>query len=381
MAAAEDLVVGFVRTLRTAGLKVPIGSSVLFAEALDTVGFADESSVYWAGRATLGVRPEQVATYDAVFRAFWRAEALPLVAPGEASPLALMLDDEDSASSSPDEDAGEGDDREVLVVRYSATELLRHKDFAAYSPEELDEAHRLMADLRLVAPRRRSRRTRPSSRRRGRPDVRSTVRSALRTDGEALRQYRREPGTRPRRIVLLADISGSMELYSSALLRFAQAAVGSGSRVEAFTMGTRLTRVTRELSSHDPEAALARASEAVEDWSGGTRLGETLKRFNDEWGVKGLARGAVVVILSDGWDRGDPEELRVEMARLHRVAHRLVWVNPLKASPGYLPIAQGMAAALPEVDEFIEGHSLEALDELARVITGAVASDRQGALR
>lgn len=175
---------------------------------------------------------------------------------------------------------------------------------------------------------------------------------------------------RPRRVVLLADISGSMEPYSRALLRFAHAAVAGGTRVEAFTLGTRLTRVTKELSSRDPDAALARASLAVADWSGGTRLGASLRRFNDDWGVRGLARGAVVVILSDGWDRGDPEELRTEMARLHRVAHRVVWVNPLKASPGYQPLAQGMAAALPEVDDFVEGHSLESLEELARIVAG-----------
>jgi uncharacterized protein with von Willebrand factor type A (vWA) domain len=183
-----------------------------------------------------------------------------------------------------------------------------------------------------------------------------------------------ETSTRPRRVVLLADVTGSMEPYSRAIVRFAHVAVAARARVEAFTLGTRLTRLTRELTTRDPDLALARASAAVPDWSGGTRLGEALRRFNDQWGVRGLARGAVVVILSDGWDRGEPDELAEQMARLRRVAHRVVWVNPLKASPGYEPLARGMAAALPFVDEFVEGHSLDSLEELARII----AVDRPG---
>jgi uncharacterized protein with von Willebrand factor type A (vWA) domain len=175
-------------------------------------------------------------------------------------------------------------------------------------------------------------------------------------------------GERPRRLVLLLDVSGSMEPYSRAFLRFVHAAVVGRTKVEAFALGTRLTRMTKQLRTHDPDAALARAADAVVDFAGGTRLGDTIRRFNDEWGVRGMARGSIVVILSDGWDRGDPAELGAEMARLHRVAFRVVWVNPLKASPGYAPLAQGMAAALPHVDEFIEGHSLASLEELAKVI-------------
>jgi uncharacterized protein with von Willebrand factor type A (vWA) domain len=171
--------------------------------------------------------------------------------------------------------------------------------------------------------------------------------------------------------VFLLDISGSMEPYARALVRFVHAGVAGRQRVEAFTLGTRLTRVTRELSSRDPDRALRDAGTRVEDWSGGTRLGETLRRFNDEWGVRGMARGAVVVILSDGWDRGDPAALAAEMERLHRVTHRIVWVNPLKVTPGYAPLARGMAAALPFVDEFVEGHSLEALEQLTKVINRA----------
>jgi uncharacterized protein with von Willebrand factor type A (vWA) domain len=200
-------------------------------------------------------------------------------------------------------------------------------------------------------------------------DLRRTVRAALRTDGETLRLHRRHTATKPRRLVMLLDVSGSMEPYARALAQFAHAAVIGRRRVEVFTMGTRLTRVTRELASHDPDRALERATDAVADWSGGTRLGESLGRFNDLWGQRGMARGAIVVILSDGWDRGEPTVMAEQMARLSRVANRVVWVNPLKATAGYAPLARGMAAALPYIDHFVEGHSLDAVERLAEVIS------------
>lgn len=202
-----------------------------------------------------------------------------------------------------------------------------------------------------------------------RPDLRGTVREALRTGGEPIHRAWREPSERTRRIVFLIDVSGSMESYARPLLRFVHAAASGRPRVEVFTFGTRLTRITRELTLRDPDAALARASRAVADWSGGTRLGAGLRAFNDGWGVRGVARGAVVVILSDGWDRGDSEELAEQMQRLRRVAHRIVWVNPLKAAPGYAPLALGMATALPYVDDFVAGHSLDALETLVEVIS------------
>jgi uncharacterized protein with von Willebrand factor type A (vWA) domain len=186
--------------------------------------------------------------------------------------------------------------------------------------------------------------------------------------GEPVRRGYRAPSEKPRRVVLLVDVSGSMEPYARALLAFVHAAVIGRARVEAFTLGTRLTRITRELSWRDPDGALAAAAAAAPDWSGGTRLGEGLAAFNERWGVRGMARGAVVVILSDGWDRGDPEALAEQMARLHRVAHKVVWVNPLKATPGYAPLARGMAAALPYVDEFVEGHALASIEQLADVL-------------
>ena len=206
-------------------------------------------------------------------------------------------------------------------------------------------------------------------RRGDRIDLRRTV--AMEVRGQVGRPATTSPGTRPRRVVLLLDVSGSMAPYARALARFAHAAVSGRRRgqVEVFALGTRLTRITRELATHDPDAALARAAAAVADWDGGTRLGAGLRQFNDGCGVRGIARGAVVVLLSDGWDRGEPDELADEAARLRRVAHRLVWVNPLKASPGYAPLARGMAAALPHVDEFVDGHCLDSLVSLAEVVS------------
>ncbi|MDQ1466690.1 MAG: uncharacterized protein QOH10_1105, partial [Actinomycetota bacterium] len=285
--------------------------------------------------------------------------------------VVLALDtgnEQDDQPDDPDEADDDASHLPVLSVRWSATEVLRHRDFAAYSPSEFDEARRLMADLRLAAAFRRSRRLRPTHRLAGRPDLRRTVRAALRTGGEPIHRPSRERGERSRRLVLLLDVSGSMEPYARAFVRFLHAAVIGRTRVEAFALGTRLTRVTRELADRDPDAAIAAAARRVADWSGGTRLGACLREFNDTWGLRGMARGATVVILSDGWDRGSPEALAEQMMRLRRVAHSIVWVNPLKASPGYAPLAQGMAAALPYVDEFVEGHSLAALETLVAVV-------------
>ena len=366
---AERLAVAFARLLRRAGLDVALGNVISYGRALAAVGLGGAGPVYWAGRATLVHRPEDAPAYDRCFAAFWLGDP-PDPPPPTAVEVALALDDdqggERDAAPGPDESSVQP----ALAVRYSPVEVLRHKDFAAYSPAELAESRRVMADLRLVGALRRSRRMRRSHREHGRPDVRRTVRMAVRAGGEVVRRARVEPSLRPRRVVLLCDVSGSMEPYARALLRFLHAAVVGRGRVEAFALGTRLTRITRELSWHDPDAALAGAARAVPDWSGGTRLGQGLRSFNDRWGVRGLARGAVVVILSDGWDRGDPEELATEMARLRRVAHRVVWVNPLKATPGYAPVARGMAAALPYVDSFVEGHSLASLESLAEVISG-----------
>ena len=367
--AAERMVVGFARALRGAGLAVPVGSVVAFAEALGHVGIEARSGVYWAGRATLVRRPEEVDTYDRVFGSYWldRVGWVEQAVVGE--PVTLGLDD--LADDDPGE-AGEDDAGEMIAVRWSSAETLRERDFASYTAAEWAELARLVGLLRMTGDLRRSRRHHPDPRRRGHPDLRGTVRMALRTGGEPLQRSWRAPTTRPRRLVLLLDVSGSMDAYARALMRFAHATVSArgASRCEVFTLGTRLTRVTRQLGDRDPDAALGAAARAVDDWSGGTRLGLVLREFNDRWGARGTARGAVVVILSDGWDRGEPEVLAEEMARLSRVAQRVVWVNPLKASPGYEPLARGMAAALPHVDDFVEGHSLGALEQLASVVSG-----------
>jgi uncharacterized protein len=365
VATAEETALGFVAALRSAGLVVPVGSSVLYLRALAELrGGLDD--IYWAGRAVLLTGPEQAGTYDAVFRRWWRGDGSGDDGATEVEiPVTLLTDDAEAPEDGAGEETPTGP---VLSVRFSAHEVLKAKDFAAYDDEELAESRRLMADLRLVGARRRSRRLRPTRGGRGRPDLRRTVGAALRTGGEPLDRRTLERRTRPRSIVVLLDVSGSMETYSRSLLRFAHVAVSGRTRVEVFTLGTRLTRLTRELTTRDPDTALAQATASVPDWSGGTRLGEGLRTFNDRWGVRGMARGADVVILSDGWDRGDPSEMAEQMARLSRVANRIVWVNPLKASADYAPLAQGMAAALPFVDEFVEGHSLGALEELARVI-------------
>lgn len=365
--------VAFARRLRRAGMVVPVEATITFARALAALGLARRTDVYWAGRVTLLRGPEDLPVYEREFRAFWDHDTAPTLPSAPPTELTIGFDDW-SADDEPTDAEPDADTSPSVRVRFSRAEVLRRRDFALYSPAEHAEARRLMADLRLVGAARPSRRQRPVAHRRGSTDLRRTVRRSLRWGGEPAPRALRAPTSRPRRIVLLCDVSGSMEPYARALLRFLHVAVVGRGSVEAFALGTRLTRLTRELSSRDPDAALDAAAASVPDWSGGTRLGEGLRAFNDRWGVRGMARGAVVVILSDGWDRGDPDVLGAEMARLARVAHRIVWVNPLKASPDYAPLARGMAAALPFVDDFVDGHSLTALEELVAVIA---RSDRQ----
>ena len=374
--APERTAVAFARVLRAAGLIVPVGATITYARALAAVGLDRRDDTYWAGRVALLRRPEDVPLYDRAFRVFW--DRMTSIAPDVSEPareITIAFDSPDDEGDDVDDDGSVDADVDPAVqIRYSRAEVLHERDFALYTAAEHDEAKRLMSDLRFVGALRPSRRQRPVSHHRGRTDLRRTVRRSLRAGGEPTPRAVRAPTSRPRRIVLLCDVSGSMEPYARALLRFLHVAVVGRGRVEAFALGTRLTRLTRELQSRDPDAALAAAAERVLDWSGGTRLGDGLRAFNDRWGVRGMARGAIIVILSDGWDRGDPDVLGGEMARLARVAHRIVWVNPLKATPKYAPLARGMAAALPYVDDFVEGHSLAALDELVQVIA---RSDRQ----
>jgi uncharacterized protein with von Willebrand factor type A (vWA) domain len=366
----DRLAVAFARVLRGLGLRVPIHSVIDFSESLGLLGIDRREAVYWAGRSTLVRRPEDLPLFDRAFAVFWdqRRGLGGEDDEDEITRITLAIDDDDDDRDDADQGEAEANDDPTLQLRFSAIETLRHKDFAAYDDDELVLAQDLMSSLRFAGPPRRSFRSRASAHGHEH-DLRRTVRSSLRAGGEPIRRHWREPGDRLRRLVLLLDVSGSMEPYARGMLRFVHAAVAGRQRVEAFAMGTRLTRITRELSSRDPDRALREASARVLDWSGGTRLGECLTRFNDEWGVRGMARGAIVVILSDGWDRGDPDVLAEQMARLDRIAFRTVWVNPLKVTPGYAPLARGMAAALPFVDSFVEGHSVAAMEELAATIS------------
>ena len=363
-AEPDRIAVAFARILRGAGLDVPPGATCVYADALRVTGLERRAGVYWAGRSCLLRTPEAVEIYDRAFEAFWDQWVI-TNADGPEPPIDLTVGLDDDRDAPP----ADGSDDVAIRVRWSPGEVLRRRDFAECSPAEIVETHKIMAELRLVGSLRRSRRRHRTRSARGRPDLRATIRRALRTSGEPIDRAFRAPALRSRRIVLLCDVSGSMEPYARVLVRFLHTAVAGHGRVEAFALGTRLTRLTRELGTRDPDAALSAAAARVVDWSGGTRLGATLRTFNDRWGARGMARGAIVVILSDGWDRGDPDLLETEMARLHRLAHRVVWVNPLKATAQYAPHARGMAAALPHVDEFLAGHSVAALEELAAVIS------------
>jgi uncharacterized protein len=350
---------------------VPTSSVIGFCEALGAVGVERRSGAYWAARATLVHRPEDLAIFDRCFDAFWQSP------PNDPSPVeperiavSLAVDDGDEQADN-DVSAGQPSEEPTIMLRFSAAEVLRNKDFSSYDDGELRHAQQLMRRLRLAGPPRSSFRLQPSTRG-SRPDVRATVRASLRSGGEPIRRHWRQPGPRMRRLVLLIDISGSMEPYARAMLRFVHAAVAGRQRVEAFAIATRLTRMTKELQSRDPDTALAAAARRVQDWSGGTRLGECLRTFNDAWGVRGMARGAIVVVLSDGWDRGDPALLAEQMQRLQRVSYSTIWVNPLKVTPGYAPLARGMAAAMPYVDHFMEGHSIAAMEQLATIISTPV---------
>ncbi|AWK07664.1 VWA domain-containing protein [Streptomyces spongiicola] len=368
------VLVGFGRALRAAGLEAGPDRVQTFLRALDVLGPHRRADVYWAGRLTLCGGRDDLDRYDRVFAGYFgprgRAPG-PLARPLRAAPPARpAVRETDRVPGSGEDDRRPG----AAAALASPAEVLRHRDVAALTAAEREQVRRLLAAFALRGEPRRSARLRPA--RRGAVDPRRTVREWLRRGGEPALLRRRARAERPRRVVLLVDVSGSMTPYADALLRFAHAAAhrgpaGSRAATEVFTIGTRLTRVTAALGHRDPEAALAAVAAAVPDWRGGTRLGEMLRAFLDRWGQRGMARGAVVVVLSDGWERGDPSLLAAQMRRLHRLAHRVVWANPRKGRPGYAPLAAGMAAALPSVDAFVEGHSVAALEHLAAVVRGA----------
>ena len=350
----SEQAVEFATALRAAGVQVETGRVSTFREASGRV----PADLYWAGRATLVSRCDQLDVYDRVFRAFFTGER-DRPAPGLGVPRRRTGGVESIVR------LGESESR-LEPAAASSTEVLRQKSFADCSPAELAELERLVARLRLVAPVRRTRRRR--SARDGEHDLRRTLRRALRTGGEPVDLAWRERRRRPRRVVFLLDVSGSMNAYSRMLLVFASAALRADRRFEVFAFGTRLTRLTSALDTRRPDEALSRAASTVADWDGGTRIGSSLRTFLEGFGHAGLARGAVVVVCSDGLEVGDPALVAEQMRRLQRLAHRVVWLNPLKASPEYEPLARGMAAALPYVDVFATGHNLTSLEAMADVI-------------
>ena len=390
-ADAVPTAVGLVRALRAAGVPAGTDRVLHFVAALDVLDPLRRDDVYWAGRMTLCASAEDLERFDRIFDPYWGGEAphrrLRRLPPSRPTTLAAALAGAAPAPGELEPDAG----APPVAGSASTTEVLRHRDVTTLTTADRAEVERLLEAFRLAGDLCRTRRT--ARHRRGRVDPGRTVRALLRAGGEPTALVHRRRRVRRRRVVLLLDVSGSMSGYADALLRFAHAASApaarrhpdgrsGASRTEVFTLGTRLTRVTRELQLRDVDAAVAAVAAAVPDWSGGTRLGVLLREFLDTWGQRGMARGAVVVVLSDGWERDDPAVLGEQMARLARLAHRVVWANPRKAAPGYAPLAAGMAAALPHIDDFVEGHSLAALERIAAVVagrTGGTTTIRGGA--
>jgi hypothetical protein len=374
---------GFGREVRAHGLAVGTGRIVSFTRAVAALGPVTRDDLYWAGRATLVSRPEDVAVFDEAFDAYFRTGFrieldLPATIPEDAAAQmavdadALGVDARDGGRAARWRGAGEGEapegDASIRIVA-SAVEVLREKSFADLSFEERARVERLVRELAVRVPTRKTRRLRPSPTG-GRFDLRRTLRRSIRTHGEPFHRAWRERGTKSRPLVLILDVSGSMAPYARALMQFAYAAMAAGRTVEVFCFGTRLTRVTRTLRTKDPDRALHEVGRLVADWEGGTRIGASVKELLDGWSQRAALRGAVVVLCSDGLERGDPAMLQTQMRRLRRLVHRVVWVNPLKGSPRYEPLARGMAAALPSIDEFLPGHNLESLEDLGRVLGG-----------
>ena len=358
----DTLLLGFAAALRAGGVPVTTDRGQGFLRAAALAAAPDRSWVYWCGRATLCTGFDDVARYDEVFDAWFGGEWAPKGRPAQARTV--------TARQPALEESGDGGpDTEAIGVRALASdrELLRHRDVASLGPDEKRRMDVLLDSLRVRPPQRSSPRLRPA--RRGRIDARATLRDQLRHAGEPTELRHRRRTVRHRRTVLLVDVSGSMQPYADHLLRLAhrlvRAAPGS---TEVLTMGTRLTRVTAALRLRDSTAALDAAGGVVPDWSGGTRLGEVLQAFLDRHGQRGMARGAVVVVFSDGWERGDAALLAEQALRLRRLASRLIWVNPHRGKPGYLPVQSGILAVTPAIDDLVAGHSLAAFEELVEVI-------------
>lgn len=362
--------VGFTVVLRNAGLAITTDRVTAFLEAVDQLDVTSRVQVYWAGRLTLCSDPDDLPRYERAFVDWFsppRRGGTEIIDKRKPPPPKLAAL---TANEGQSDDADDDPENPPLMARASGTETLRHRDLSELSPAEREHLRRLLALLKPIPPLRPSRRLRPA--RRGQPDPGRTLRSVLHNGGEVRELRRRDTSARPRKVVLLVDVSGSMEAYADSLLRFAHVVVRRApASTEVFTIGTRLTRVTRELRMRDPERALAAAGHAIPDWSGGTRLGEVMRAFVDRWGQRGAARRAVVVVFSDGWERGETDLLGEQCARLARLAHQVVWVNPHAGKDGYAPVQGGIVAALPHLNELLAGHSLATLERLLEVMAHA----------
>jgi uncharacterized protein with von Willebrand factor type A (vWA) domain len=366
--------------LHSAGIPVTPERSGRFAAAIDLTAPATYADVYWAARITLISGHDQLEQFDRVFghvfgeladQADTRGDpgASPTRKPQPRSTESTDNRRGKAGSGRSGEDHRFGDEEvegETLAMTSSGDEYLHQADYAVLTPSELLGMRKLMTEMRLAPPKRTRRRTQRSSRG-DRLDMRATIRRSRRTAGDPVERIQRRRTVRPRRLVMIADVSGSMEPYARAYLQLLHCAVG-GAHAETFAFATRLTRLTRQLRIRNPNVALQRAAASAPDWAGGTRLGDALKAFNDGWGRRGLARGAVLLIVSDGWDSGDPQVVAEQMARLSRLAHHVVWVNPRKQSLSYQPLVGAMSAALPYIDSFVSGHSLDAMHDVLRAI-------------
>ena len=360
--------VGFTAALRAAGLPCDGQRVQAYLGAIEHIDPAVPEQLYWAGRLTLCAEPDDLPRYDDAFAAWFTATPPRRPRPpGPPTPRISRLAMLDTAAPSGSE---VGDNEPPLRAAASDTEILRHRDIAELTAAEREHLRELIATLHLDPPLRRAVRFRPQ--RTGRLDPARVLRVMRAAGGEPIRLLYKGKGRRPRRLVLLVDISGSMTPYADALLRFAHAVTrrAPGS-TEVFTIGTRLTRLSRQLRQRDPEIALTSAARVVPDFAGGTRIGETLRAFLDRWGQRGMARQAIVVVFSDGWERGDAALLGEQLARLRRLAHAVLWVNPHAGRDGYAPVQSGIAAALPHLDLLLAGHSLATLEQLLTEVRGA----------
>ena len=374
-----ERLVGFGRYLRSRGLPVGTGRILSFCRAASVLDLLDPMDLRLAARTTLTSRREDFGLVDDAFDEYFgsgRGDRIPdLVEPmsgvtARESPAGVVsLEERVVAASrwSPGTASEEPEGESAIRIVASDAERLRTKDFAELSEEERRRTHARLRRLALAPPSRPSRRYRPAGRGE-RFDLRRTLRRSLRTEGVPFHRAWKKRRTRRRPLVLVLDVSGSMAPYGRPLVEFAHAAAVAGRRVEVFCFGTRLTRITRAVKTRDPQQALAAVGSLVVDWEGGTRIGDSLKELLDRWSARTALRGSVVVLCSDGLERGDPAVLAAQMARLSRLAHRVLWLNPLKGSPRYEPLARGMAASLPFVDVFLPGHNLESLEDLAAAL-------------